>query len=532
MSEPPEGDPASAPDAPGADSRDGRRRFRQDVASGLTWTLIGTWGRQAIDLLVFLVLARLLLPEQFGLVALAMVFVLFAQLLVDQGMGDALVQRREITPLQIDTAFWVALSTGGLLTVLLFLLAWPIAGLLDEPQLQPILQVLSPIFVLAAFTTIQIALLRRELAFRSLSLRSLAASAGGGAVGVAAALSGAGVWALVAQQLASAVFSVLTLWWVSPWRPSLRASRGEFGSLFRFGIHVVGGDVITYMTRNVDNLLVGAVLGPVMLGFYVVGYRILTATQAVLVQITRKMTFPVFSRLQHDQERMVRTYNRITAAAATIILPGYIAAAIVAPELIVVLFGARWAPSGPVAQVLLLIGPVVAVQALSIALLTAVGRPDVAFRFRLVTTILTVTGFVLAVRFGIVWVAAAYVIPGYVLLPLNLAWMQRYAGIPVGPYLSRLRGVAAATAVMALVMAAGRYLLGEQDPAVMLITLLGVAAVAFVGAMWILDRNLTQDVWWFSRQAVPLGRRRRQEGDDAPPPAGPVPSRPMHRDQG
>ena len=96
------------------------------------------------------------------------------------------------------------------------------------------------------------------------------------------------------------------------------------------------------MSRNVDNLLVGAVLGPAVLGFYVVGYRILTATQAVLTNITRKMTFPVFSRLQDDPERMVRTYNRVTAAAATVILPGYIAAAIVAPELIVVLFGARW----------------------------------------------------------------------------------------------------------------------------------------------------------------------------------------------
>ncbi|HEY8177322.1 MAG TPA: lipopolysaccharide biosynthesis protein [Candidatus Limnocylindria bacterium] len=508
MSEPIEGDPGSPPDAPEPDSRDARRRFRQDVATGLTWTLIGTWGRQGIDLVVFAVLARLLLPEDFGLVALAMVFVLFAQLLVDQGMGDALVQRREITPLQIDTAFWVAVATGGLLTVALFLLAWPIAALLGEPELQPILQVLSLTFVLAAFTTIQIALLRRDLAFRSLSLRALAASAGGGVVGVIAALAGWGVWALVAQQVAATIFSVLTLWWVTSWRPSWNASRAEFGSLFRFGIHIVGGDVITYMTRNVDNLLVGAVIGPVALGFYVVGYRILTATQAVLVQITRKMTFPVFSRLQDDPERMVRTYNRVTAAAATVILPGYIAAAIVAPELIVVLFGGRWDQSGPVARVLLLIGPVVAIQALSLAMLNAVGRPDVAFRFRLVTTILTVGGFLVAVQsHQIVAVAAAYVIPAYLLLPLNLLWMQRYAGIGIGAYLARLRGVAAATVVMALVMIGGRYLLGEREPWVLLVALLGIGAITFVGALWVFDRGLMRDVLGFARQAIPRRRR-------------------------
>jgi O-antigen/teichoic acid export membrane protein len=502
------GDPKR--DAPSQTSgeRRSRRQFRQEVASGLAWTLIGTWGRQGIDLVVFLVLARLLMPQDFGLVALAMVFVLFAQLIVDQGMGDALVQRREITPIQVDTAFWVAVLTGGLLTVVLFLFAGPISALLSAPGLQPVLQVLSPTFVAAALTTIQIALLRRQLAFRSLSLRALAASAGGGVVGVVMALTGMGVWALVGQQIASTVFSVLTLWWVTPWRPSFRASRAEFGGLFRFGVHVMAGDVITFMTRNVDNLLVGAVLGTSTLGFYVVGYRILTATQAVLVQITRKMTFPVFSRLQEDPLRMRRAYNRVTAAAAAVILPGYVALAIVAAELIVVLFGARWEQSGPVAMVLLLVGPVVAVQALSIAMLNAVGRPDVAFRFRLLYTVATVIGFIVAVQFGIVAVAAAYVVPAYLLLPLNLLWMRRYAGIQIAEYLGNMRGVAAATAVMAAVMLALRMVLGDREPLIVVATLLPAGAAVFLATLWLLDRDLIRDILKIAGQANPLARGR------------------------
>lgn len=511
MSGPTEDDPAAVAPSPEPGGREPRQAFQQEVASGLVWTLIGTWGRQAIDLGVFLILARLLEPADFGLVALAMVFVLLAQLVVDQGMGDALVQRREITPAAIDTAFWVAVLTGGLLTVTLFLAAGPISALLAAPGLQPILQVLSISFVVASLTTIQIAMLRRRLAFRSLSVRALVASAGGGIVGVAMALAGAGVWALVAQQIASAAFSVLTLWWVSPWRPSLRASRTEFGGLFRFGIHVVAGDVLTYLTRNVDNFLVGAVLGPATLGFYVVGYRILTATQAVLVQITRKMTFPVFSRLQGDPDRMRRAYNRVTRAAAAVILPGYIALAIVASELIVVLFGARWEQSGTVASVLLLIGPVVAVQALSVAMLNAVGRPDVAFRLRLLSTVVAVIGFVIGVRFGIVAVAAAYVVPGYLLLPVNLIWMRRHAGIDVGEYLGNMRGVAAATAVMAAAMLVGRLLLADREPIVVVAALLPVGALVFLGALWVLDRALIRDVLQFAAQATPLTRRRAEQ---------------------
>ena len=136
------------------------------------------------------------------------------------------------------------------------------------------------------------------------------------------------------------------------------------------------------------------------------------------------------------------------------------------------------------------------------------GRPDVAFRFRLITTVITVAGFVLAVQTGqIVVMAAAYVIPGYLLLPLNLLWMQRYAGIGIRAYLGRLRGVVAATIVMALVMIGGRYLLGEQPPVVILVTLLGIAAISYLGALWLADRDLVVDVLGFARRAIP-GRRR------------------------
>ncbi len=135
--------------------------------------------------------------------ALATVFVAFAQLIVDQGLGDALIQRKEVTRSHVDTAFWVALATGLLLTALGLILAGPIAGLLKEPDLAPILQVLSLTFVLSAMNSIQIALLRRELAFRSLAIRSIVAAAGGGVVGIVMAVNGFGAWALVGQLVAT-----------------------------------------------------------------------------------------------------------------------------------------------------------------------------------------------------------------------------------------------------------------------------------------------------------------------------------------
>ncbi|HSH22200.1 MAG TPA: oligosaccharide flippase family protein, partial [Candidatus Caenarcaniphilales bacterium] len=211
--------------------------LQRRVTRGLTWTIIDAWGRQLLGLVVFVVLTRLLDPVDFGLVALAAVFVAFVQILVDQGLGDALVQRRELTRAHIDTAFWVSLTTGAVLAVVGIVLAIPIAAFLGQPALQPLLQVLSLTFVLTALNSVQVALLRRELAFRSLALRTLVAIAGGGAVGITLAYLDFGPWALVGQQLGQAVLAVLVLWRTSPWRPTRQVSRTHFRELFSFGVH-------------------------------------------------------------------------------------------------------------------------------------------------------------------------------------------------------------------------------------------------------------------------------------------------------
>ena len=501
-------------------------RLQRRVASGLTWTMVHTWGGQALSLVVFIILARLLVPEDFGLVALAMVFVALAQLVVDQGLGDALIQRREITADHIDTAFWVAVATGILLTAVTILLAAPIAAVVGEPELAPILRVLSTTFVLSAFTSIPIALLTRELAFRLLAIRAVVSIVGGGAVGIAMALAGFGVWSLVGQQVATAVLSVMTLWAATPWRPRLCFARAEFGELFSFGLRVVGSDVLGFVSRNADNLLIGVFLGPVPLGIYSVGYRILDTSQRVLINVARKVTFPAFARLQHDEARLGRAYLRVTRNGGALIVPAYVGLAIVAPELTVLLFGATWAGSGPVAAILFLSGPVLGAQAFSVSLLYAAGHPEVVLRFRVITTVANVLGFVAALPFGILAVAAAFTIRAYLLLPLLLVWTRRHARVGVAEYLVQLRGTAVATVAMAAVVGAVKLLVGDRmGPAALLsLEVLAGAAVFFL-VLWLVDRSLLRESWEVIGQAVP-GRRLRPAGTgkltgrDAPTPPG------------
>jgi O-antigen/teichoic acid export membrane protein len=477
------------------------------AARGLTWTMVEIWGRQGLNLVVFILLAHLLTPADFGLVAFATVFVGLAQVVVDQGLGDALIQRRELSRSHIDTAFWVAIVTGLMLTLIGLALAIPVAAIFSQPALGPILQVLSLTFALSGFSSIQIGLLRRELAFSRLAVRTLAATLGGGLVGISLAYLGFGAWALVGQQVTSAALSVLTLWRVSPWRPSLHFSAHHFRELFSFGINVVGSDVLNFVGRNADNLLIGAFLGTTPLGIYAVAYRILDATQTVLINVALKITFPVFARLQHDRARMRNAYFRVTRVANAIILPGYVGLAIVGPELTVLLFGTQWTESGLVAAILYLIGPILSVQAFSNSLLLAAGHPDVVLRFRFVTTVTNVAFFAVAVPFGIVAVAVAFVVRGYLLLPVILSWMRRYAGIPVGEYLAQFQPAALATLAMAAAMLLARFALAAgMQPAAFLVVELGVGLLTYAVALRLFAADVATEVVNLGTQALPGAR--------------------------
>jgi PST family polysaccharide transporter len=469
---------------------------------------VDVWGRQAINLLVFTILANLLLPADFGLVALAAVFVAFAQLFIDQGLGDALVQRKTLTRNQIDTAFWVAVATALALTVVMFLAAQPLSVLLGQPDLAPVLQVLSLAILFAAFSTIQMDLLRRELAFKLLAVRSLAAATAGGVAGVAAALMGYGAWALVIQQLTSAAASVLALWWVTAWRPGLRFSTADFRELFSFGVNVVGSDLVAFLSRYADKLLVGAVLGVTQLGFYTVAFRLLDTSQAMLINIGRKIAFPALSAVHDDPQRMQRAYLRGSRVSSALTLPAFLGLAAISPELVVVLFGNQWAEAGRVSALLFLVGPAFTLQAFSHVLFMAVGRPDVGFRFRLWLMVVSLAAFVVAVNFGIVAVAVAFVAASYLLLPLNLRWQRVYGGVPTLTFLNQLRGAALATGAMLLAIVALKMAVGSAlGQAMLLAAEVVVGAVVYAVGLWLFDRPLLVDAFAFAAKAVPGGER-------------------------
>jgi len=475
------------------------------------WSATQTWGVRVISFLVMIALARLVVPEAFGLVAYATVFVAFAQIFVDQGFSDAIVQFAQLSRDHLDTAFWVSILTGGLLTIGSAFASGAIASLFREPQLVPIIRWLSPIFILSALSSVQQAILRRKMAFRALSIRSLAANLISGVIAVMMALRGYGVWSLVAKILIAAMVNVVMLWQVSDWRPGFRLSMGRFKELFVFGINIVGGNFVDFLSVHSDDFLIGYFLGPVALGYYTLAYNLLIVTTDLLISVPNAVAFPLFSSVQADSASVQRAFDQVIRLQSMVAFPIFLGIAALSSEVILQLYGDAWIPSVPVLQLLMLIGIVRSATYIYSSIFRAAGKPSWRFGIYSLTAAMNVIGFALVVRLGIVAVAVSYVAVSYVLMPLYFMMIRKLIGISIRSHLGQYAPAVISSIVMVSMVYVLKALIGEQMLLPVRLSVLVLSgAITYVLALSFMDPpgfkqmiNVTQSalVGFFSRQA-------------------------------
>jgi O-antigen/teichoic acid export membrane protein len=378
---------------------------KEKIVRGVAWASVANWGCQLLSFGVYTGLARLLNPQAFGLVALAGVYIAFIQAFVTQGFGTAIIQRGELKEEHLDSAFWIAMATAGLFCCLSLALASPIAHLFKEPRVAPVIGWLSVSFVFYALSAVPTAILNREVDFRALAIRGLIVTGVGGAVGLAMAFQGWGVWSLVGQQLVGAVLGCLCLWRAVSWRPRLRISTAHLRDLYTFSLSITGNDILWFFSQKSDQTLVGYGFGPVALGPYSLASRISTLLHDGIVGPFQSVAFPAFSKLQSDPVRLARALYKFCEVSSFVSLPVFAGLAVIAPELVPWLFGARWTPAVPILQGLALYGAVRVVLSFVHPLMLAKGRAGLYLLMSIVQSVLTFAGCLLAVRWGPVAVA-------------------------------------------------------------------------------------------------------------------------------
>ena len=485
--------------------------LRQKAAKGIFWSVVQKWGRAGISIITFIVLSRLLTPDAFGVVALATVFTVFMELFLDQGFGAAIVQRNELEPEHLDTAFWINVVTGVLMTIGLIAASGFVATIFDEPRLAPVLRWLSIIFILSSLSSTQISILQRNLAFKSLAARSLAATVVGGVIGMTMAFAGFGVWSLVGQDLVTTGVGAVILWWTSDWRPGFKVSMKHYKELFNFGVSIVGNHALTIMIRRSDDLLIGYFLGPTLLGFYTIGYQLLLVIIRLVTEVTNSVAFPAFSRIQEQPERMRRAFYNVTQYTSLFAFPVFIGLAVLAPELVPAIFGEKWTPSIPVMQVLSLIGILQSVLFINGSVIKAAGKPSWQLGIMLLNAVCSVIGFLLVVQKGIVAVAASFVIVGYLLAPVSYIAVRKLIQVDFRTYLWQFIPSLFASLAMAAVVTGLRYIFGGQSLNIYLeLAIYLLAGMLTYGLVIVLTaRQLYQEVLGLVSLVVPKWKFRK-----------------------
>lgn len=453
--------------------------LRGRVLSGVLWKAIAQIFGQFFGTIVAIVLARLLVPADYGLAAMVIVFAAVVPVFADLALGAALIQRRELSEADRSTVFWTSVGVGALFTVLGVAASWPIAAFYDEPEVQPLFAALSLTFVVTALYSTQKALLTREMDFRRLELLLMAGNILAGIAGIVLAAWGYGAWAIIGQQLVAAVASALLLFALSPWRPSLTFSYRSLRGMLGFSANVFGTRLLFYVNRNADNLLIGKVLGTTALGAYALAYNLMLVPSSRLTWPITEVLFPAFSTIQEDAARVARAWFRVTRLIASITVPAMLGLIVVAPEFVTVILGDRWIEAIPLIRLLAWVGLLQSLQGLNSSILQARDRTRTLLWYAVVVAVATVVSFVLGVHWGVVGVAVAYAIASTIVEPYY-AWLTaRVLDVSVRDLGAALSGVAQAAAAMTVVVLGARSLLidqGVSDAArLVLLILLGIA---------------------------------------------------------
>ncbi|GAB2691604.1 oligosaccharide flippase family protein [Thalassiella azotivora] len=447
-------------------------------ASAVAWSGVSVAGRQVFQLLFAVVLARVLGPESFGVVSMATIYVTFTALLLDQGLSAALVQRPVLTARAAGATATVNLATAVLLALLTVVAAGPVAGFFSAPDLAGVLLLLAPALLLKAAAIAPRALLSRDLRFRPVGAADVAGAAAGCVTGLVAAVQGAGVTSLVVQTVTTDLVVAAVL---------LAAARGplpsprlrELAPSLGFSAQVFATNGIAYLSRNLDNVLVGRFLGAGPLAFYGMAYRVLVLPVQLVGQTVNRVMFPAFARMAGDRDQLRSTLLTTTRLLSLAAVPPMALAAAAAWDLVTVVLGPQWLPAAPLVAVLALAGARETVMYVTPSLMKGLGRGGTALRFEVLSTGVQTTGVVVGLAFGVLGVAVGYAVAGLAVTPVMLGIQRRLTGVRVRDQLA-----AVLPALHASAWAAGGYLLvslaGWSPP---LTLLAGVPAFCLVLAL-------------------------------------------------
>jgi O-antigen/teichoic acid export membrane protein len=399
--------------------------LKSKTLHALFWSFIESVGLQGVHFVIGIILARLLFPEQYGLIGMLMIFMAVAQAFLSSGFGSALIQKKEATQEDVCSIFYFNIVVGVVAAGLLWLIAPWIAAFYNQPILTPLTRALSLTIVINSFSLIQQTLLTKQLNFKAQTKVSLVSSVVSGIIGVIMAAKGFGVWSLVVQQISSTFFRTLLLWTLNAWRPSLIFSLKSLREMFKFGSRLLVSGLLNQIFNNIYLLVIGKLFSAADLGFFTRAKSLGELPSLTLSDMVGRVTFPVFSTIQDDPARLKRGLKKALTILVLVNFPMMIGLAVIARPLVLVLLTEKWAESIPYLQLLCFLGLLYPMQLINLNILTALGRSDLFLRLEIIKKILIVINIAVTWRWGISAMISGMIVTSVISYYLN----SYYSGI-------------------------------------------------------------------------------------------------------
>lgn len=390
--------------------------LKHDTVKGLLWSSVERFSVQGVSFVVMLIIARILSPADYGLVGMLSIFMAIAQCLIDSGFSNALIRKQDRTDVDNNTVFYFNLVVSLGLYGILFAIAPWVADFYDEPILKDLMRVLCVTVVINSLAVVQRADYTSRLDFKTQARASFTAAVVSGGLGIFLAIKGFGVWTIVWQQITSAAVSTLLLWTFASWYPKLEYSWKSFRELFGYGSNLMLSGLLDTTYNNIYPIVIGKIFSAQTLGFYTRAQHFAQLPSSNITGIIQRVTFPVLSKLQDDDERLQRNYRKLLKMSAFIIFPLMCLLAAVSKPLIVILIGEKW----EFCSVLLI--PICfammwyPIHAINLNLLQVKGRSDLFLRLEIIKKCLGVIVLCISIPFGVI--AMCYALIGTSILTL------------------------------------------------------------------------------------------------------------------
>ncbi|MGJ0507140.1 MAG: lipopolysaccharide biosynthesis protein [Methylocystis sp.] len=397
------------------------------AVSATFWSVVDILLRQGVQFAISVVLARLLLPSDYGTVALLALFVGVAGVLAEGGMSSALIQRPDVADDDLSTVFWFNLSAATIGAAVLWLIAPAIAALFDKPVLEPLARAMGVNLIVATCGSIQQALFTRRLDFRPVTIASVVSMLLSGGVAIGAAWHGFGVWALAAQTLTASAATTLMLWQQSRWRPKPIISLASARRLFGFGGYMLASALLDVAFNQGYTLIIGRLYGAGEVGLYGRGQSTAQLPSTMLNSIISRVAFPLFSRAV-SREQLSETMQFSVQTTMLINAPTMLGLAAVADPFVLTAFGEPWRPCVPILQILCISGLLMPLHVINLQALIALGCSNLFFRLELVKKSVGLLALLVAAREGATGIAWAMLIASFFAYYVNAFYSHRLTG--------------------------------------------------------------------------------------------------------